>query len=191
MVFNFRPEHSGSKMQNLKSLDCRWEDGVRVWFVRFQQKCKTQTRGYGAASSKQICSSHFILFGHQPCGRSKGQYTDGRIVRTQRFFETKVRTHSKLEPKNFKIGSKFHFFLHKWLKTKKSLSRPCSRVSGKLCTKCCISYIKRTLDSRTHEVSKGKKCNFTCINDWKWRSLSVNPSHGPVGNYVRNAAFRT
>ena len=118
-------------------------------------------------------------------------YTDGRIVRTQRFFETKVRTHSKLEPTNFKIGSKFHFFLHKWLKTKKSLSRPCSRVSGKLCTKCCISYIKRTLDSRTHEVSKGKKCNFTCINDWKWRSLSVNPSHGPVGNYVRNAAFRT
>ena len=118
-------------------------------------------------------------------------YTDGRIVRTQRFFETKVRTHSKLEPTNFQIGSKFHFFLHKWLKTKKSLSRPCSQVSGKLCTKCCISYIKRTLDSRTHEVSKGKKCNLTCINDWKWRSLSVNPSHGPVGNYVRNAAFRT
>ena len=73
-------------------------------------------------------------------------YTDGRIVRTQRFFETKVRTHSKLEPTNFKIGSKFHFFLHKWLKIKKSLSRPCSRLSGKLCTKCCISYIKRTLD---------------------------------------------
>ena len=95
----------------------------------------------------------------------KCKYTDGRIVRTQRFFETKVRTHSKLEPTNFKIGSKFHFFLHKWLKTKKSLSRPCSRVSGKLCTKCCISYIKRTLDSRTHEVSKGKKCNLTCIND--------------------------
>ena len=118
-------------------------------------------------------------------------YTDGRIVRTQRFFETKVRTQSKLEPTNFKIGSKFHFFLHKWLKTKKSFSRPCSRVSGELCTKCCISYIKRTLDSRTHEISKGKKCNFTCINDWKWRSLSVNPSHGPVGNYVRNAAFRT
>ena len=96
--------------------------------------------------------------------RVASPYTDGRIVRTQRFFETKVRTHSKLEPTNFKIGSNFHFFLHKWLKTKKSLSRPCSRVSGKLCTKCCISYIKRTLDSRTHEVSKGKKCNFTYIN---------------------------
>ena len=92
-------------------------------------------------------------------------YTDGRIVRTQRFFETKVRTHSKLEPTNFKIGSKFHFFLHKWLKTKKSLSRPCSRVSGKLCTKCCISYIKRTLDSRTHEVSKGKKIQ-SCLHKW-------------------------
>ena len=84
-----------------------------------------------------------------------------------------------------------HFFLHKWLKMKKSLGKPLSQAGGKLCTKCCISYIKRTLDSRTHEVSKGKKYNCTCINDWKWRSLSVNPSHGPVGNYVRNAAFRT
>ena len=46
------------------------------------------------------------------------------------------------------------FYLHKWLKIKKSLSRPCSRVSGKLCTKCCISYIKRTLDLTGLGLSK-------------------------------------
>ena len=49
---------------------------------------------------------------------------------------------------------KMQFYLHKWLKIKKSLSRPCSRVSGKLCTKCCISYIKRTLDLTGLGLSK-------------------------------------
>ena len=40
-------------------------------------------------------------------------------------------------------------------------------------------------------MSKCKKCNFTCINGWKSRSLSVDPVHGSAGNYLRNAAFFT